>query len=208
MQGLFDWLVGLPPAALYGALALAAAIENFFPPLPADTVVALGAFVAARGQGTAAGAFLSTWVGNISGAMIIYALGRRFGAERLERRLIGKESAAAQRRLETLYGRYGMGALFLSRFLPMVRAIVPPFAGALRIPPVRAVLVMGGASALWYGLLTYASFTVGADWHRLLPLIKRYGTVAALVAAVLAAAGIALWWIRRGRRARRPDPDA
>ncbi len=197
---MFDWLLALPAAALYVALGLTAAVENFFPPLPSDTVVAFGAFVAARGHGTALGTFLSTWIGNLGGAMIVYALGRRFGAARLERRLLGTESEAAERKLEALYGRYGMGALFLSRFLPMVRAVVPPFAGALRIPPWRVALAIGSASALWYGLLTYAGFTVGSDWHRLLPIIKDYGTVAGVIAAVLVVAGLVIWWTRRSRR--------
>ena len=200
MQGMFDWLLGLPAAALYVALALTAALENFFPPLPSDTVVAFGAFVAARGHGTAAGAFLSTWIGNVAGAMIMYALGRRFGASRLERKLLGAESEAAERRLEALYGRYGMGALFVSRFLPMVRAIVPPFAGALRIPALRVTLAIGTASALWYGLLTYAGFTVGTDWHQMLPIIKEYGTVTGAIAVALVVAGFGIWWMRRSRR--------
>ncbi|MEP6691931.1 MAG: hypothetical protein ABJD07_12305 [Gemmatimonadaceae bacterium] len=39
-------------------------------------------------------------------------------------------SASGQRRLEDLYAKRGFAALFVSRFLPGVRALVPPFAGA------------------------------------------------------------------------------
>ena len=39
MSGILDWLESLPVAALYGCLAIIAAIENIFPPVPADTVV-------------------------------------------------------------------------------------------------------------------------------------------------------------------------
>ena len=42
MGGLVDWLTGLPIGALYVAIAAIAAVENFFPPIPADTIVALG----------------------------------------------------------------------------------------------------------------------------------------------------------------------
>ena len=87
MQGVLDWLTALPPAVLYLVLAIVAAVENVFPPIPADTVVAFGAFLAARGHATLAGAFLATLGGNTAGAMGMYAAGRRFGAERLARRL-------------------------------------------------------------------------------------------------------------------------
>ncbi len=45
---LISWLAGLPPAGIYLAIAALAALENIFPPVPADTAVALGAFLSAR----------------------------------------------------------------------------------------------------------------------------------------------------------------
>ena len=207
MQGVFDWLLSLPLAALYATLGVVAAIENVFPPIPADTIVALGSFLAARGQGSVAGAFLATWVGNVAGAMATYAAGRRYGAARLERRLMGDKARGAQERLQNLYGRFGIAALFLSRFIPGVRAIVPPFAGALRIPPLRAGAAIALASAIWYGLVSYLGYTVGADWPRLVALIKHDGTLAAIVASVIAL-GIALvWWLRARRSRAAAEPE-
>src|SRR5918998_889442 len=189
----------MPVPALYAALAVVAALENVFPPVPADTVVAFGSFLAARGQGTALGVFLSTWSGNIAGAMLIYAIGRRYGAERLERRLLGDRAGAAESRLRTLYGRYGLVALFLSRFLPGVRAIVPPVAGALRIPALRTAVAMGAASAIWYGAISYLAFRIGADWEKLSGAVGRYGRVSAIVGAALAAGAVAAWLVLRRR---------
>jgi membrane protein DedA with SNARE-associated domain len=199
MQGFLDWLAALPPVALYTAMAFAAAIENVFPPLPADTVVAFGSFLAARGNGTIIGAFLSTWIGNIAGAAVMYAAGRRFGAERIERRLLKDKSAGAESRLRKLYDRYGLFALFLSRFVPGIRAIVPPFAGALRLPPVRSLAVMGLASGIWYGFISYLAFSAGADWATLQSAIARYGKYAAIVALALLVVGVTVWLVRRRR---------
>lgn len=199
MQGIFAWLLSLPLAALYATLGIVAAIENVFPPIPADTMVALGSFLAARGQGSVAGAFLATWIGNVAGAMATYAAGRRYGAARLERRLMGDRAGSAKARLERLYGRFGIAALFLSRFIPGIRAIVPPFAGALRIPPLRAGAAIGLASAIWYGLVSYLGYTVGADWPRLVALIKHDGTLAAVVAAAIVVTIGVGWWIRARR---------
>lgn len=189
----------MPVPALYAALAVVAALENVFPPVPADTVVAFGSFLAARGQGTALGVFLTTWAGNLAGAMLIYALGRRYGAERLERRLLGERAAEAESRLRTLYGKYGLTALFLSRFLPGVRAIVPPLAGALRVPAIRAAVAMGAASAVWYGVISYLAFRIGADWDELSRNVSRYGRVAAIGGAVVAVLAVATWLLLRRR---------
>jgi membrane protein DedA with SNARE-associated domain len=201
VQAIFDWLVALPPMALYAALAFFAALENVFPPVPADTIVALGSFLAARGNGEAWAAFLATWLGNVGGAMLMYALGHRYGARRLEKRLLGDKGPGAEKRLESLYGRYGIAAIFASRFLPGVRAIVPPFAGALRIPPLRAMIAIGSASAIWYGTVSYLGFTVGGNWQRVTKLINEYGRILSIAAAIILAVGLAVWWVRT-RKAR------
>ena len=96
MDSFIAWLTSVPIGTLYAALAVVAAIENIFPPIPADTVVALGSFLAARGRGSVEAAFLATWSGNVTSAMIMYAVGRRYGAERLERRFLGDRGAAGR----------------------------------------------------------------------------------------------------------------
>ncbi len=199
MEAFLDQLSAMPVPALYAALAVVAALENIFPPVPADTVVAFGSFLAARGQGTALGVFVATWAGNLGGAMLIYGVGRRYGAERLERRMLGDRAAEAESRLRALYGKYGLAALFLSRFLPGVRAIVPPLAGALRVPAIRAAVAMGAASAVWYGAISYLAFRIGADWDQLAGTVSRYGRVAAITGSVLAMLAIATWLLLRRR---------
>ena len=196
MDSFIAWLTSVPIGTLYAALAVVAAIENVFPPIPADTVVALGSFLAARGHGSVLAAFLATLLGNVTTAMIMYGVGRRYGAERLEGRLLGDKGAHAEHRLERLYGRYGVVALFASRFIPGVRAIVPPFAGALRVPPARAALAIGSASAIWYGTVSYLGFTLGGNWPRVQHLITDYGRVLAIAAAVLLLVGVVIWRTR------------
>ena len=198
MQGVLDWLTALPPAVLYLVLAVVSAIENVFPPIPADTVVAFGAFLAARGHATLAGAFLATLGGNLAGAMGMYAAGRRFGAYRLAQRL---SAGGSSKRLQDFYGRYGAVALFVSRFLPGVRALVPPFAGALRLPAWRVFLILGTASGIWYGAITIIAYRVGADWPTLQAKMREWQHVLVIGAAIVAIIGVGVWLVRRRRKA-------
>lgn len=201
MQALLQWLVTLPVEMLYPVLGLTAALENLFPPFPSDVVVAFGAFIVAQGgHGTHFGVFLFTWLGNIVGAMVVYLLGRRYGAERLERRLAGKHAQSLDRRLHGLFDRFGMPAVFVSRFVPGVRAIVPAYAGALRLPVARVTAMIAIASAVWYGLITWVAFRVGTDWERLSVTVSRYGTTTAAVATALLVLGVGAWIMRRRRQ--------
>ena len=198
--GLLDWLSHVPLSVLYLLMAAFAAVENVFPPVPADTVVALGSWLAARGQGSAFWAFFATWVGNVAGAGAMYAVGRRHGTAWMHKRFPALGDEKNERRLRELHGRYGAISLVLSRFIPGVRALVPPFAGALRISPLTTMLSLSLASAVWYGLVSYVAFRAGADWGALMTRITRYGRFAAIGAAVVVAAGALGWWLRRRQR--------
>jgi membrane protein DedA with SNARE-associated domain len=199
--GLLAWLSHVPLSVLYLLMAAFAAVENVFPPVPADTVVALGSWLAARGQGSAFWAFFATWAGNVAGAGAMYAVGRRHGTAWMHKRFPALGDEKHERRLRQLHGRYGAVSLVLSRFIPGVRALVPPFAGALRISPVTTMLSLSLASAVWYGLVSYVAFRAGADWSALMARITRYGRLTAIAAAVVIAAGALVWWLRRRQRA-------
>ena len=199
MQDVLTWLSGLPPLALYASLFVVSAAENVFPPLPADTVVAFGAFLAARGQATLVGAFLATWAGNVGGALLVYALGRRYGVRYAHRWMERFGGAARESRLQSMYERRGILALFLSRFIPGLRALVPPFAGAMGIPAGRATLAIAIASGIWYGIVTWIAYRVGSDWDALQDRLRGAGTTAALVAGALVLLAVVWYAIRRRR---------
>jgi membrane protein DedA with SNARE-associated domain len=77
---------------------------------------------------------------------------------------------------------------------------VPPFAGALRLSPLRTMLALSLSSALWYGLVSYVAFRAGADWSGLMARITRYGRLVAIGAALVVSVVALVWWLRNRRR--------
>jgi membrane protein DedA with SNARE-associated domain len=63
--------------------------------------------------------------------------------------------------------------------------------------------VMGVASGIWYGLISYLAFRVGANWNVLQRTIVDYGRVATIIAIALVTTGAVVWYARR-RRTRHP----
>ena len=98
IETLLQWISSLPPTAVYGVLALLAAVENIVPPVPSDAAVALGAFLSHRGVTTPVLVFLVTWIANLLGAALVYLGARRFGhrlfATRTGHRLLAPRSLA------------------------------------------------------------------------------------------------------------------
>lgn len=200
VESIITSLSHLPLAVLYLAIAAISAVENIFPPFPADAVVAFGSFLAARGTGSPYSTFLCSWLGNLAGAAFMYYIGRRYGSgpfmARLER-WVGKD---AETRFMKLYERYGLPALFVSRFLPAVRSLVPPLAGAMKLPPVPVALAVATASGIWFGFITWIAFRAGSDWDVLYAHIVRSSKVVGSGAAALAVLVVVLLYLRYRRR--------
>lgn len=199
IQALIDRLSQMPLPMLYTAMGGIAALENVFPPFPSDVVVAFGAFLASRGAASAISTFLICWVSNVLGAGLTYYIGRRYGTGTFMRRLEKYGGAGAEAKLMSLYARYGFAALFISRFLPGVRAVVPPFAGAMKLPPVRTFLAIAAASGVWFMFITWLAFQAGENWEVLYGYIVTSGKVAALGAAGIVVLCAGIWYFRRKR---------
>ena len=199
LEGVIQWLTNLPPQTLYVAILFLSAFENVFPPFPSDGVIAFGSFLVARAHGSLWNVFLLGLAGNVAGAALTYFIGRRYGSSALMHRLEKFAGPTAEARLQKLYARYGVGALFVSRFLPGVRAIVPPFAGAMRLPALPVMGAITAASGVWFGLITFLAFRAGDDWDMLKKHLARSGTVVAVVAVSLVVIGLLVWWTRRMR---------
>lgn len=196
LEGLVTWLAGLPPVAVYAVIALLAAVENIFPPFPADTAIALGAFLSHRGITEPTTVFVVTLVANLAGAMGMYWLAARHSAalfrSRLARMLLPEDGMVWVRKE---YERFGLTGLFIGRLLPGFRAVVAPFAGLIHVGPLRALAPMALASALWYGAIVYGAAALGERWDEVVDVLGGVNRAAGVVAAVVVI--VLGFWIRK-----------
>jgi len=204
LERLLDALASLPLVPTYLVLMALSALENVFPPVPADTAVALGAFLARRGEVSVVPLAVLCWLANLGSAAFTWWLGRRHGRAFFKdgwgRRVMPPEVLIA---LEEAYARWGAAGIFASRFLPGLRAAVPPFAGVAELGAARALVPAAVASAIWYAFLAAAGYHVAENWEAVKALVASTNRVLGLVA--LAAAALAGYWLwRRSRRGRRP----
>ena len=102
--------------------------------------------------------------------------------------------------LQEAYARWGTAGIFVSRFLPGLRAAVPPFAGVAGLSPRRALVPAAIASLIWYAFLAYAGYALADNWEAVKAVLASTNRVLGIVALVVTAvAGYWLW--RRSRRA-------
>lgn len=196
---MLEALEGLPPGLTYAVLGLGAAVENVFPPVPADTFVVLGSFLAARGRASLQTVFFVTWIANVTSASAVYFAGRRYGADffghGFGRRLLNQVQVE---RLRGFYNRWGVWAILLTRFLPGLRAVVPVFAGVTQQTAPRVVLPIVVASAVWHAALVIAGGMAGRNLEAILRTLAGVNQVLVVVAIVVATP-VVIWWIMTRR---------
>ena len=190
-------LASLPSLIIYLVIGAGAAVENFVPPIPADTFVLLGAFISARGNVSAMTVFLVTWVANVLSASIVYFLAHRYGRTFFAEHHLGKLliNEKQMQQIGGFYQKWGTPAIFMSRFLPAFRAMVPVFAGVTHVKFFRVFIPLAAASALWYGALVYLAAMAGNNWDAIMAFFGRASSVLLGVAVVLLAA-FAYWWLK------------
>ena len=207
MDRALSLLTDLPPLLAYGLLAAGAAVENILPVIPADTFIVAGGFVAGLGTVHPVGVFGVVWGANVGGAIGVYAAGRRYGPAFFQtgpgRRLAGERR---MEKLQAFYRRWGVIAIFLGRFLPGFRAVVPVFAGVARLGPGRAVPPIVVASAIWYGALVRIGYLGGDNVEAVAAVLERANRGLLIASGALAAGFAVMWW--RARRAARRAPPA
>lgn len=197
VEQLLSTLASLPPLLIYAFIGIGAAVENFVPPVPADTFVLLGAFLSAGGRANPWFVFLATWIMNVASASVVYFLAHRYGRTFFAEHHLGKLliNEKQMRQIGAFYDKWGTPAIFVSRFLPAFRAMVPVFAGVTHVSFIRVFIPLAAASALWYGLLVYLGAIAGNNWDAIMSFFSRASSVLLGIAAVLLVA-FGYWWVK------------
>jgi len=207
VDAVLSFLTGLPPGLILLVLGAGSALENLVPPVPADTFILLGGFLAGRGWLDPWAVFAVTWSCNVASALAVYAMGYRYGRGFFEDGL-GRHVLTPNQleRMRRFYARWGTWAIFFTRFLPGLRAVVPAFAGVSHRSLTPVAIPLAVASAIWYGALVW----IGATTARNLATIVGWLGDAnrwLLAAAVLIFAAVGVWWWRTRHPADRVPPE-
>lgn len=194
-----DWLVALPPLAIYLTVAAVIGAESMGIPMPGEVTLVTAALLATSGVTNLWTLAIAASAGAIVGDSIGYAIGRRGGRPlllRLGRRFPRHLGPKQLGRAEWVFQRWGLWAVFFGRFFALLRILAGPLAGALRVPYPRFLLANAAGGVFWAAGTTAVVYYVGRAAERWL---KDFSW-AALVVAVVVGLGAAVWLRARAKR--------
>ena len=200
MHGLSEFFLNLVHHAGYGGLFVAMTLANIGAPVGSEVILP------AAGLAAQQGALSSVWLAiavavlaELFGQSIGYAVGRFGGRPFVDR--YGKFvhfHHAEMEKVEGFFARYGRFAIFICRFVPVIRGIVGIPAGIAEMPLGAFYLWTFLGSLLFCGGLILAGNALGEHSHEVIAGVQKYALL--IIALVVVAAVV--FFVLRSRRAK------
>jgi len=156
----------------YAGLALLMLAETVFPPIPSEAVLPLAGYLAEQGEFSLTAVLITSTVGSVVGAQLLYEAARRGGRPFALRFLrFARLQPEKLDEAERWFAKRGPVVVLLGRCVPGVRSLVSLPAGILRMPRWEYLLFTLIGSAVWNAVLVGAGYLLGSQWERVSDVI-------------------------------------
>jgi len=168
-------------------------MEATFIPIPAEITMPFSGFLVATGQfnfaflvaigalGSLAGSTLGFWIGGHGGRNII----EKYGKYVL---LSGKDLDKS----DAFYKKYGQAAVFIGRFVPVVRIFLSLVAGIGKMNYKKFMAYSVIPIIIVDGLLAWAGVALGKNWQAMQPYFHKFDLVIIIIIVIFL-----VWYIWR-----------
>lgn len=205
-----SFINSLPQDALilYLLLFASAVVENLFPPIPGDTITALGAFLVGKGILSFPLVYAATTLGSTLGFMVLFYIGLFLEREFFMKHDFRIFSAKSIISAEKWFEKYGYFVVLGNRFIPGIRSVISIAAGVTMLKPRRVFVLSLGSAAVWNFIWIYAGYSLGNNWEhvrdRFTVIIGSYN----IAAASILAGALAIYFIAKKIRSRKNESNA
>lgn len=200
-----QWIIGLMSQFGYFGVFFLIFIENVFPPIPSEVILAFGGFATTVPAYNMSifGVIVAATLGSVVGAVVLYWIGYKFNVDLIER-FVTKWGYILRLKVEDIekadrwFDKRGYMAVFVCRMIPVLRSLISIPAGMSKMNFKFFLLFTFIGTLIWNILLVGAGVALGANWRNILAILGTYQdlTIAALIIAAL---GIIIWFIRRNK---------
>ena len=167
----------------YFGIAFLITLENVFPPIPSVLILTFGGFIVTKSKLTLIGVIISSTVGAVVGAIILYYIGVFFSKERLKSILSGKLGKVLRIKASDIdkaddwFAKKGSKAVFLCRFVPIVRSLISVPAGMVKMNFIKFLIYTTIGSLIWDAVLVVLGNKVGNNWPKICFIMDRYSNI-------------------------------
>ena len=199
------WITAIMADYGYAGIFFLILAENIFPPIPSEIVLTVGGFMTTSTEMSAAGVVAASTAGSVTGAMILYGLGRWLSVEKLEGMVERHGKWVRVKREDLLkadawFDRYGIWTVFFGRLIPVVRSLISIPAGMSGMKLKLFLLFTAAGTVIWNTILVLLGAAVGENRETVMQQLELYSNFVYVLLILGAFAGV--WYFIRKRRIR------
>lgn len=189
----------------YWGVMLLIAIENIFPPIPSEVILTFGGFATTISNITVLGTIIAATIGSIVGALVLYWIGRFLNEERIDNIVSGKLGKILGLKIENIHKAFtwfdnkGKYAVFIGRFVPIVRSLVSIPAGMAKMAMVPFLILTTVGSLIWNTVLIILGKIAGASWNKIAEYVGGYSDILLGIFIFITIIGILAFYIKKSK---------
>jgi len=152
----------------YLGIVLLMGIESANIPLPSEVIMPFSGFLVATGRFNLFWVAIAGGLGCLWGSLLSYWVGAKGGRPLIEK--YGKYILISKHDLDTAdrwFAKWGMGAVFVGRLLPVIRTFISFPAGIARVNLFWFSVWTFIGSVIWSYFLGWIGFKLGENWDSL-----------------------------------------
>lgn len=175
-----DFLLGIVNDYGYWGIFFLIFVENIFPPIPSEAVLLFGGALTINTKMNPFGVIVAATLGAVTGAVVLYWLGRFFKAQRLREIFAGRFGKIFHLKPEYVdksvgwFEKYQSRAVLICRCVPLMRSLISIPAGIAGMNMYRFLILTLIGSTVWNTLLVYLGVLFGTAWENIVPYFDQY----------------------------------
>lgn len=167
-------------------------IENVFPPIPSEVILLFGGFMTTYTSLSVLGMTLSSTLGSLIGAIILYKIGSVFNEKRLKKLIntkFGKLLRINDKDIDSTFNYFkskGEKTIFFCRFIPLIRSLISIPAGMNKMNMSKFMIYTTLGSLIWNIVLIVIGNIVGSKWEEILKILDAYSKYTVIILSIVA----------------------
>lgn len=186
-----EFIINIMNSYGYLGVFLLILIENIFPPIPSEVILLFGGFMTTYTSLNVLGMTMSSTLGSVLGALILYKIGNFFNKETLKRLIhtrLGKLLRINNSDIDSSFNYFqtkGEKTIFFCRFIPLIRSLISLPAGINKMDVTKFTIYTTLGSLIWNMVLITLGHIVGSNWKSILKIFDLYSTYAVVIIFII-----------------------
>ena len=186
-----EFIINIMNSYGYIGVFLLILIENIFPPIPSELILLFGGFMTTYTKLNIIGMIISSTLGSLIGALLLYKIGTIFSKEKLKILISGKLGRVLKLKNSDIdnankwFTNEGKKTVFFGRFIPLIRSIISIPAGINKMNISKFITYTLLGSVIWNLVLIILGHIVGRNWKAILKIFKLYSRFSLLLLFIL-----------------------